>query len=121
MYFQFFLDYLPLEKGGAFHLNKIESPLAKDAYAAFGWNLPNGSGDENEKVKSLRKRQRWRQQRRRTTDTFWSEKLTWAFGTDELKRWNSSKYNQAQICYNLRRRTTKAIKMYQIFVFLFRI
>ena len=47
--FSLFLDSLPLEMGGAFHLNKIESPLAKDAYAAFAWNLPNGSGNESEK------------------------------------------------------------------------
>ena len=51
--------------------------------AKFGWNWPSGSGEEDENVKSLRQRQR--QQRRRTTDKFWSEKLTWAFGSGELK------------------------------------
>ena len=29
--FLLFLNYLPLEKGGALHLNKLESPLPKDA------------------------------------------------------------------------------------------
>ena len=57
--------------------------------ANFGWNWPSGSGEEDENVKSLRQRQRqrkclWRQ--RLTTDKFWSEKLTWAFGSGELKR-----------------------------------
>ena len=29
--FSLFRNYLPLEKGGALHLNKLESPSAKDA------------------------------------------------------------------------------------------
>ena len=29
--FSLFRNYLPLEKGGALHLNKLESPLPKDA------------------------------------------------------------------------------------------
>ena len=29
--FSLFRSYLPLEKGGAFHLNKLESPSPKDA------------------------------------------------------------------------------------------
>ena len=49
-------------------------------FAKFGWNLPSGSGEEDEIVKSLRQ-----QQQRRTTDKFWSEKLTWAFCSGELK------------------------------------
>ena len=31
MYFSLFRNYLPLEKGGALHLKKLESPLPKDA------------------------------------------------------------------------------------------
>ena len=58
-------------------------------YAKFGWNWPSGSREENENVKSLRQRRRrriqWQQRRRRTTDKLWSEKLTWAFGSGELK------------------------------------
>ena len=49
--------------------------------AKFGWNWPSGSWEEDENVNSLRQRQR-----RRTTDRFWSEKLTWAFGSGELKK-----------------------------------
>ena len=31
MFFPYFCNYLPLEKGGALHLNKLESPSSKDA------------------------------------------------------------------------------------------
>ena len=55
-------------------------------YDKFGWNWSTGSGEEDENLKSLQ-RQRQRQRRRRTTDTFWSEKLTWVFGSGELKTW----------------------------------
>ena len=51
--------------------------------AKFCWNWPSGSGEEDENVESLRQRRQQRQ--RRTTDKFWSEKLTWALGSDELK------------------------------------
>ena len=40
-------NYLPLEKGGALHLNKLESSSPKD------WNWSNGSGEKDENVKSL--------------------------------------------------------------------
>ena len=52
--------------------------------AKFGWNWPSGSEEVDENVKSLRQRRRWLQ-RRQTTDKFWSEKFTWAFGSGELK------------------------------------
>ena len=55
----------------------------------FGWNWLSGSGEEDENVKSLRQRRRQRRQRqwqrRRKTDKFWSENLTWTFGSGELK------------------------------------
>ena len=83
--FAFFCNYLPWEKGGALHLNKLKSLHPRILCAKFGWKSPSGSGEEDENVKSLR-----RQRRRRTTDKFWSEKLTWAFGSGELK---TRKYN----------------------------
>ena len=46
--------------------------------AKFGWNWPSGCGEEDENVKSL--------QTDRQTDDRWSEKLTWAFSSGELKR-----------------------------------
>ena len=71
--FSLFLYYIPLEKAGALHSKMI--------CAKTGWNWPSGSGEEDENVKSVRQQQ----QRRGTTDIFWSEKLTWAFGSGELK------------------------------------
>ena len=77
--FSLFHNNIPLEKGGALFWNKFESPHPRMLCAKFGWNWPSGSVKEDENVKSLR------QQRRRTTDKFWSEKLTWDFGSDKLK------------------------------------
>ena len=51
--FSLFRNYLLLEKGGALHLNKIESPHPRLLCAKFGWNWPSGSGEEDENVKSL--------------------------------------------------------------------
>ena len=48
----------------------------------FGWNWLIGSRKEDEHVKILWQR---RQRRRRTTDKFGSENLTWVFGSGELK------------------------------------
>ena len=39
--FSLFLNYLPLEKIGALHLNKIESPLPKDALCQVWLKLAN--------------------------------------------------------------------------------
>ena len=44
MYFCYFCYYLPLEKDGTFHLNKLESHSFKDAWTKFGLNWPSGSG-----------------------------------------------------------------------------
>ena len=43
--FSLFGNYLPLEKGGALPLDKLEFPL------------PKGAGEQNENMKSLRQRQ----------------------------------------------------------------
>ena len=67
--------------------------------AKFGWNWPSGSGEEDENVKSLQQRQRQWQRRRRTTDKFWSEKLTWAFGSGELKTHTHSPSPKAILIY----------------------
>ena len=53
--------------------------------AKFGWNMPGGSGEEDENVKSLQTDGRKDGQ---TTDDRWSEKLTWAFSSGELKTMN---------------------------------
>ena len=56
--FSLFRNYLPLEKGGAIHLNELESPSPKDAFCQVWLKLAQGSGEEDEYVKSLRQRQR---------------------------------------------------------------
>ena len=61
--------------------------------AKFGWNWPSGSGEEDENVKSL-------QTDRQTTHDRWSEKLTWAFSSGELKKIYSSKIILFLISYN---------------------
>ena len=40
--FSLFLNYLPLEKGGALHLNKLESPSPKDALCQVRLKLAQG-------------------------------------------------------------------------------
>ena len=80
--FSLFRNYLPLEKGEALHPRML--------FAKFGWNWTSGSGEEDENVKSLRHWQR--QRRRRSTDKFWSEELTWAFGSGELKRSSTKRF-----------------------------
>ena len=42
-----FRNYLPLEKGGALHLNKLESPSPKDALCQVWLKWPSGSGEED--------------------------------------------------------------------------
>ena len=53
------------------HLNKLESPLPKDALCQFGWNWLSGSGEEDENMKILWQQQQGpRRQWRGTTDEF---------------------------------------------------
>ena len=55
-------------------------------FAKFGWNWSSGSGEEDENVKILQTDGRTDGQTdRQTTDNRWSEKLTWAFSSGELK------------------------------------
>ena len=65
--FGFFCNYLPWEKGGALHLNKLESLHPRILCAKLGRNWPSGSGEVDENVKSLGQRKRQRQQRQRRT------------------------------------------------------
>ena len=59
--------------------------------AKFGWNWPSGSR-EDENVNSLQTdRQTDEQTDRQTTEDRWSEKLTWAFSSGELKSFPSNK------------------------------
>ena len=52
--FSLFCNCLPLKKGGALHLHKLESPSPMDAlYQVFFRNWPSGSGEENFKILSM--------------------------------------------------------------------
>ena len=78
--FSLFRNYLPLKKGGAHHLNKLESPSPKDALCHVWLKLAQWFW------------RRWKCEKftdgrtdRQTTNDWWSEKLTWAFSSGELK------------------------------------
>ena len=86
MYFHYFVIISPWKKGRALHLNKLESPSAKDALCQVWLKLAQWFWRRRWNVKSLERRQRRQRRQRRTTNKFWSEKLTWAFGSGELKR-----------------------------------
>ena len=88
--FLLFRNYLPLEKGGALHLNKLEFLSPKYASCQVWLKLTRWFW-----------RRRWKIEKFTTTTTtpttttpttttnngkIWSEKLTWAFGSGELKR-----------------------------------
>ena len=75
--------YLNLKTEGPFFWTNLNLLHPRMLSAKFGWNWPSGSAEE-ENVKSLRQCHCWQQ--RRTTDKLWSEKLTWDFGSGELKR-----------------------------------
>ena len=71
MYFHNFVIISPL-KGEALRLNKLESPLPKDALCQVWLKFAQWFWRRRciENVKSLRQRRRQQRQRRRTTDTF---------------------------------------------------
>ena len=82
MYFRYFLIISPWKRAGPFTFTNLNPLHPRMLCAKFGWYWLCGSGEEDENVKSLRRRQLQRQ----TTDKFWSEKLTWAFGSGELNK-----------------------------------
>ena len=63
MYFRYFVIFSPWKRVGPFKLTNLGPHNPRMLCAKFGWNLPNGSGEEDENVKSLRQRQRERHQR----------------------------------------------------------
>ena len=71
-------NYLPLEKGRSLYLNKLESPSPRDALCQVWLKLALWFW-----------RRRWKCEKMTTmttTDNFWSEKLTCAFSSGELKK-----------------------------------
>ena len=78
-----FLYYLPLEKGAALHLNKLESPPPKNALCPVWLILAQWIWRRSRKLEKFKDRLRDRQT---ATDGRRSEKLTWAFSSGDLKR-----------------------------------
>ena len=78
MYFAIIVIISPWKKMGPFIWTNLNPNHPRMLCTKFGWNWSSGSGEEKENGKSLR-------QRGRTTDKLWSEKLTWAFDSGELK------------------------------------
>ena len=95
--FSLFRNYLPLEKGGALHLKKLESPLPKDALCQVWLKLAQWFWRRRWTFEKFTDRQTDRRTDRRTDrqtpDDRWSEKLTWAFSSGELK--SEGKYSYA--------------------------
>ena len=86
MHFRYFVVISPWKKAGAFIWTNLNPLYPRMLCAKFGWNWPSGSGEEDENVKSLQTDRRTdRRTDRQTTDDRWSEKLTWAFSSGELK------------------------------------
>ena len=82
MYFHYFAIIAPWKRAGPFIWTNLNPLHPSMLCAKFGWNWPSGSGEEDENVKSLQTDGRTD---RETTDDRWSEKLTWAFSSGELK------------------------------------
>ena len=86
MYFRYFFIISHWKGAWPFIWTKLQPLHSRMHCARFGRKWPSGSGEEDENVKSLRqRRQRQRRWQRRTTDKFWSGKLTWAIGSGKLK------------------------------------
>lgn len=72
----------PFKEGVVLLLNKLEFFFYPMMLCAnFGWNRPSGF----EEVENVRNLWRRKSRRRQTTNKSWSEKLTWNFGSGELK------------------------------------
>ena len=75
-----FPNYLPLQKGVALHLNKLEFPSPIDALCQVWLKLAQLFWREDKNMESL-----WQWRQRPTTDKFRSEKFHPALGSGELK------------------------------------
>ena len=82
MYSQYFVIISPWKWEGSFIWSNLNPLHPRIIFDKFGWKWPSGSG-EDENVKSLRTDG---QTDRHTTNDRWSEKLTWAFSSGELKK-----------------------------------
>ena len=70
--FFYFVTISPWKRTGPFIWTNLSPLRPRMLWAKFGWNWPSGSGEEDENVKMWKKN--------------WSEQLTWAFGSGEVKK-----------------------------------
>ena len=90
-------NYLPFGKGVALRLNKLEFPSPKDTLCQVWLKLAQWFWRRRWKCEKFTDRQTDGQTNGQTTDDRWSEKLTWAFSSGELKSLSHS-----HIVYNLK-------------------
>ena len=83
--FSLFCNYLPSEKGEALHLNKLESPSPRDTLCQVWLKLAQWFSRRRWKCEKFTDKQSDGWTDGQTTDHRWSEKLTWAFSSGELK------------------------------------
>ena len=95
IYFYYFPIISPLGRAWPFIWTNLNPLHPGILCAKVGWIWPSGSGEEDENVKVYR--QTDRRTDRQTTDDRWSEKLTWAFSSGELKR-KQKRISEASIC-----------------------
>ena len=78
----------PWKRAGALHLNKLESPSPKDALCQVWLKLAQWFRTRRWKSKRFTDRRTDGRTDSQTTDNRWSEKLTWAFSSGELKTYD---------------------------------
>ena len=97
MYFRYVLIIYSWKQAGPFIWTNLNPLHPRILCAKFGWNWPSGSGEEDENVKSFQTDRQTdgrtdRRTDRQPTDDRWSEKLTWAFSSGELKMFEKHKW-----------------------------
>ena len=83
MYFHYFIIISPWKKAGPFIWTNLNPLHLRMLCAKFSWNWPSGSGEEDGNLKGLQTDRQ--KDDRQTMNDKWSEKLTWAFSSGELK------------------------------------
>ena len=112
MYFHYFVIISPWKRAVPFIWRNLNTLHPRILCAKFGWKRPSISGEEDENVKSFQQRQQ--QQQRRTMDKFWSEKLTWAFGSGELKSTGNIHANKKGTNLDIKTLNTSVILTFDI-------
>ena len=109
-HFRYFVIISPSKRMGPFIWKNLNPLHPRMLCAKFGWNWSSGSWEEDENVKSLQTDgQTDRRTDNQTTDDRWSEKLTWAFSSGELKTKKERNKTEEKRMKLRRQMTTKSI------------